>query len=204
MKTWNKLADKNTVEKTKKALEENGFVVYVVENGDEAKNKVRVVLPKGAEVINMSSTTLDSLKIPDEVLNSGNYDAVRNKLNAMDKTTQAIEMNRLGAAPAWAIGSVHAISEDGRVFIASNTGSQIPAYAYGALNVIWVVGTQKIVKNFDEAIQRLYEYSLPLESERAKKAYGVSGSAINKILVINKEIRKERIIIILVNEILGF
>jgi len=53
-------------------------------------------------------------------------------------------------------------------------------------------------------MKRVYEHTLPLESERAKKAYGVEGSFISKILLINKEIKSERIHLIFVDEVLGY
>ena len=62
---------------------------------------------------------------------------------AMDRQTQGAEMRRMGAGPDIAIGSVHAITEQGEVFIASASGSQLAAYAFGAGTVIWVVGSQK-------------------------------------------------------------
>ena len=123
---------------------------------------------------------------------------------SMDRKTQGREMQKIGATPDWTIGSVHAVTEEGQVLIASNTGSQLPAYAYGSSHVIWVVGTQKIVKNIDQGIKRVYEHSLPLESERAKKAYGVPGSFVSKILIVNKEISPGRVVIIFINEKLGF
>ena len=122
----------------------------------------------------------------------------------MNRKNQGREMQKLGAAPEWAIGSVHAVTENGEVLIASASGSQLPAYAYGSSNVIFVVGAQKIVKNVDEGIKRIYEYCLPLESERARIAYGVPGSSVNKILIINKEFQEKRINLIFVNEVLGF
>ncbi len=122
----------------------------------------------------------------------------------MDKSKQGKEMQMLGAAPEYAVGSVHAVTEDGKVLIASATGSQLPAYVYGSKKVIWVVGTQKIVKNTDDGIKRIYEHTLPLESERAKKAYGVSGSFVAKLLLINKEFEKDRIHLIFVNESIGY
>lgn len=101
------------------------------------------------------------------------------------------------------MGSVHAVTQDGHILIASNSGSQLPAYAYSAAHVIWVVGTQKIVKNIEEGMKRIYEYCLPLEDARAQKAYGV-GSAVNKLLIVNVEKVPGRITIILVKEKLGF
>ena len=93
---------------------------------------------------------------------------------------------------------------DGKVLIASNTGSQLPAYAYGASKVIWIVGTQKIVNDLEDGMKRIYEYTLPLESERAQKAYGVAGSAVSKLLIVNQEVTPGRITIIFVPENIGY
>ncbi|MEK6840343.1 MAG: LUD domain-containing protein, partial [Nanoarchaeota archaeon] len=152
-----------------------------------------------------TSVTLETLGIAEEIAKSGKYNDVRKKFERMmaDKK-QKREMKKIGAAPEYAIGSVHAITQNGEILIASGTGSQLPAYAYGSDKVIFVVGTQKIVKNLDEGIRRIYEHSLPLESERAKKAYGVPGSSVNKILIINKEVSPSRIHILFVNRVLGF
>lgn len=202
---WSRLADEETLQNTVKALGQNGIEAVVVENGEEAKEKALEFIPGGSEVMTMSSVTLDTIGLSAEINKvEGKFKPLRDKLYALDRKTKAQEMNRLGGAPEFVVGSVQAVSEDGYVLIASNTGSQLPAYAFGALNVIWVVGTQKIVKNIDEALKRIHEHSLPLESERAKKAYGVQGSAVNKILIINRENQPGRIKLILVKEKLGF
>ena len=122
----------------------------------------------------------------------------------MNRETDSKKMKEMACIPDWTIGSVHALTEDGKLVIASNTGSQLPAYVYGANNVIFVLGTQKIVKDLDEAFDRIYKYVLPLESERAKKAYGAKESNVSKILIINKEIQPNRIKVILINKNLGF
>jgi L-lactate utilization protein LutC len=205
MAKWGKLADEKTIENTVAALKANGIDAQVVENRQEAKRKVLELIPEGSEAMTMTSVTLDTIGLSEEINKADSrFKPVRDKLYAMDRNTQVQEMNRLGAAPEFVVGSVHAVTEDGHVLIASNTGSQLPAYSFGALHVIWVVGAQKIVKNTDEGIKRIYEHSLLLESERAKKAYGVPGSAVNKILIINKEIQPGRIKLILVKEKLGF
>ncbi len=200
---WDKLADNKSIERTVAALKPNGIDAFVVKDGEEAKEKVLDILPKGSEVMSMSSTTLDTINLSKEISESGKFNSIRKKLMSMNRDTQGSEMRKLGAAPEWAIGSAHAVTEDGKVLIASASGSQLPAYAYGSSHVVWVVGTQKIVKNLDEGIKRIYEYTFPLEDERAKKAYGV-GSGVNKILIVNKEKIAGRITIIFVKEKLGF
>lgn len=205
MTNWDKVADDQTIKNTILALENNGLKAVVVDSRKEAKEKVLDLIPKGSEVMTMTSVTLDTIGATEEInRKDGKFKPLRDKLYSMDKNTQQQEMNKLGAAPEFAVGSVHAVTEEGEVLIASNTGSQLPAYSYGALNVIWVVGAQKIVKNIDQGIKRIYQYSLVLENERAKKAYGVPGSAVNKILMVNKEVQPGRIKLILVKEKLGF
>lgn len=196
------LASDEVIARAIASLKQNGIEALVVGNAEEAKQKVLKIIPEGAEVMNMSSLTMDTISAAKEINESGRYNSVRNRLNSMKRKTQGSQMQKLGAGPDWAIGSVHAVTEDGKVLIASNTGSQLSAYAGGASHVLWIVGAQKLVKNFDEANRRIYEYALALENERAKKAYGV-GSNVNKILVVNKE-QPGRITLIIVKEKLGF
>ncbi len=204
MKSWDTLTDDATIAKTIGALKENGIDAFVVANGPAAIEKVLAVIPSGAEVMTMSSVTLDTIGLSKELNESGRYQAVRGKLNAMDRITQRVPMLKLGAAPEWTVGSANAVTQDGNILIASATGSQLPAYAYSSAHVIWVVGTQKIVATTEEGIKRIYEYVLPLESERARKAYGTAGSAVNKLLIINKEVVPGRLTVIFVKEKLGF
>jgi hypothetical protein len=98
---------------------------------------------------------------------------------------------------------VHAVTEDGRVMIASKTGSQLGPYASGAGNVIWVVGAQKLVKDMGEGVRRIYEYCLPREEVHMQELYH-TGTAPNKILIVNGEMRPGRITMIIVKEDLGF
>ena len=64
---------------------------------------------------------------------------------ALDFATQAQEMKAIGGQPDYALGSVHAVTRDGTLVIASASGSQLASYAWGAANVIFVVGAQKLV-----------------------------------------------------------
>ncbi len=50
---------------------------------------------------------------------------------------------------------------------------------------------------------RINEYAYRLEDARAQAAYGMRG-AVNKVLVINREIAAGRITVVLVDEVIGF
>ncbi|HNE06127.1 MAG TPA: LUD domain-containing protein [Anaerolineales bacterium] len=197
-----KLASEAQIQKVTKALEANGIKVLIAETGEEAKNMVLGLVPQGAEVYSNMSKTLDTLGLSAEFDKSGRYNAVRPRVLALDRKTQADEIRKLRTIPDYIVGSVHAITEAGEVLTASGTGSQISSYAYGAGKVIWVVGTQKIVSDLSEGFRRIKEYSHPLEDARMQEAYGVN-SSLNKILVLTRDM-PGRITIVLVKEELGF
>jgi hypothetical protein len=200
---FNKLASEGQIERTAKALEANGIHAVVAENGAEAKRLFFELIPDGSEVFLGASVTLDQLGIKEEIDKSGRFDALRPKMFAMNRETQGREIRKLGGAPDFAAGSVHAVTEDGHVLIASNTGSQLGAYASSAGRVIWVVGAQKLVKDLNEGMNRIYDYIVPLEEEHMQKLYKV-GTNVSKLLIINREIRPNRITMIIVKEKLGY
>jgi len=196
-------ADETRVTRTIAALEANGFSVVRAADAAEARQKVLDLIPDGAEVHHGASKSLDVTGIADEIANSDRYEALKPRIWSMDRQSQADEIRRLGAAPQVMLGSVHAVTETGSLIVASMGGSQLGPYASGAGKVVLVVGTQKIVSDLDEGFRRLYEHTLPLEDARAQAAYGVN-SAVNKLLVINREIQPGRITVVLVDEALGF
>src|SRR3989304_1226416 len=62
---------------------------------------------------------------------------------------------------------------------------------------------QKVAPDLDAGMRRVMEYALPLEENRAQQAYG-RGSGANKVLIISREIRPNRIRLIFVSESIGF
>lgn len=203
MATWDELANDATLKRVVAALSGNGIDAEIADNGAGARKRVLDLLPHGAEVFTMTSRTLETVGLKKEIEETGHYLSVRRLLSDPSVITSDKEKRRLGAAPDWALGSVHAVTENGRVLVASMTGSQLPAYAYGAGHVIWVVGAQKVVATEDDAIRRINDYVLPLEDQRMRAAYGI-GSAVNKLLTIYREANAGRLRVILVKERLGF
>jgi hypothetical protein len=191
------------VTRTTAALEANGIRVLRAADATEAKRTVLGLIPDGSQVHHGASQSLEVSGITDEIEKSGRYDAVRPRIMSLDRATQADEIRRLSAAPDVMLGSVHALTETGSLMAASMSGSQLGPYVSGAGRVVLVVGTQKIVSDLEEGLRRINEYALPLEDARAQAAYGIH-SAVNKILIINREIIPERITVVLVDEVLGF
>lgn len=185
------------------ALGQNGIRAFVVQSGDEARRMIASLIPQGAEVFNNTSRTLESIGVADDIERSGRYEPLRVKLFQMDREMQGREMRTLAATPDYVVGSVHAVTEEGSLLIASASGSQLGPIVSGAEQVIFVIGGQKIVADLESGIRRIYEYSLPLEDRRAREAYGVP-SGVNNILIINQSVTPDRVTAILVPEALGF
>ena len=198
---FKQVADAARIEKAVAALNAKGFAAQSVPNAAAAKEAVLKLVPAGSEVFTYTSATLDGTGLT-EALNAAPYKSLRDKMYGLDRNTQGAEMRAIGAAPAFAVGSLQAVTEDGKLVIASATGSQLPAYAYGAGHVVFVVGAQKIVKDLAEANERIQTYALPLEDVRAKAAYGVN-SAVNKTLTLYGE-QPGRIDVVIVAEEIGF
>jgi hypothetical protein len=200
---FEKLASDERIERTREALEKNGIHVVVAETGEDARRMFFELVPDGSEVFLGASVTLEQLGIKDIIDNSGRFDPLRKKIFAMDRTRQAREIRKLAGAPDYAVGSVQAVTEAGQVMIASKTGSQLGPYAAGAGKIIWVVGAQKLVKDLDEGFRRIDEYCVPREEVHMQQLYN-AGTAPNKILIVNGEVRPDRITMIIVKEDLGF
>jgi hypothetical protein len=196
------LPEEETLTATVVALEEHGFSVEVVDDLDAAREAVLARIPEGFSVMTNTSVTLEETGIADAINNGGPYESVRNKMLALDFATQAQEMKRIAGQADFALGSVHAVTGDGALVIASASGSQLASYAWGAANVIFVVGAQKLVPTLDVAHERIYQHSLKLEDARAYAAYG-QNSSVGKILEIHQEL-PGRIHIVLIRQSVGF
>ena len=194
--------DEETLAATTVALEEHGFSVEVVDDLDAARHAVLERIPNGASVMTNTSVTLDETGIAEAINDGGPYESARSRMMALDYATQLPEMKAVAGEAEYALGSVHAVTRDGTLVIASASGSQLASYAWGAANVIFVVGAQKLVPTVEAGRERIFKHSLPLEDARAYAAYGMN-SRVGKIL----EIRQEdpgRIHVVIVRKAVGF
>ena len=198
-------ATDETIERTAAALRDKGYAVHVVEDGEAAKATILDLLPEGAEVGQGASTTLDVIGVSHAIEESGRFDAVRKHTRSMDRTDPEAmrQARKLGVGPDWHVNSAHAVTEDGTIVVVSNTGSQLAPLAFGAGEVIFAIGSQKLVPDLDTAMRRIEEHTLPLEHGRMQGLYGVN-SEIKKVLIIHKEFRPGRFTVVLIKEPIGF
>jgi hypothetical protein len=197
-------ASADRLERAAGALTAHGFAVEILDDVDVARTRIKELIPEGADVMTGASETLRLSGIEADINGAGRpYEALRPRVLAMDRVTQADEMRRLIAAPDYMVGSVAALTETGSLVIASASGSQLPPYAGGAAHAIWIVGAQKVVPDLPTALRRVEEHALPLENVRAQAAYGMP-SAVNRLLILNAEYQPGRGTVLLLRQAIGF
>lgn len=200
------LATPEIIAKTAAALQAKKYQVFSLANRAEALAKIKELIPAGASVMNGSSTTLDEIGYTD-YLKAGQHGwhDLHAAINAENDKTKRDILRRQSVLSDYYLGSVHGMVENGEFVIASNTGSQLPHVVYTSPNLIFVVGSQKIVPTLDEALKRLEAYVIPLEDQRMQRVYGM-GTNLSKLLFFRAEspLNNRKITIILVNEKLGF
>ncbi len=183
-------------------LRERNFDVVVVDTPDQAREAALARIPRGAEVHTGKSKTLEDSGIFQALLESGDYDFVRNRLKGMDRQAMREAMRTMGASPEYMLGSVHAVTEAGQLVTASASGSQLGPYAAGAAHLILVVGSQKVVPDLDAALARVRDHVQPYEDARLREQMGV-GTMLARVLILEREWAPGRTTIILVREPVG-
>ncbi|OGM13639.1 hypothetical protein A3A76_02975 [Candidatus Woesebacteria bacterium RIFCSPLOWO2_01_FULL_39_23] len=203
---YNDLASDISVNKVTKALQRIGYIVYRVEEGSEALNKIKKIITRGSSVMNGSSVTLEQIGYID-YLKSGKHGWIdlHARVNAENDKEKRAKLRKESTLSDYYLGSVHALTEDGEFVIASNTSSQLPHVVYNSPNLIFVVSTKKIVPALEIAMRRLEDYVYPLEDKASMAKYN-SHTGLNKVLIFKGEVTSStrKINFILVNENLGF
>jgi hypothetical protein len=192
-------ADLDRLRRAAAALRERNYTVHIADTVAAARSLVRDLLPRDKEIFTAGSETLRLSGIAADIDSSGEFRSLRGRLPALADNPR--EHIKAGAAPEVVVGSVHAVTEDGRL-AASASGSQLGPYAAGAAMAVWVVGAQKVVPDLDTALRRVRTYSLPREDERMRPRG--FGSFIGKLLILEREAFPGRGTVVLIGEAIGF
>jgi L-lactate utilization protein LutC len=195
------MPDDETLAATVAALRARKFGTEVVDDLDAAREAVLARIPRGSSVATNSSLTLEETGIAAAINDDGPYDSAH-KVLTLDRATQMREIKAIMLQPDYALGSVHAVTRDGTLVLASALGSQLAAYSWGAENVILIVGAQKLVPDLATAHERIHQHCFELENQRALAVYG-RGSYIGKILEIHQD-EPGRTHVVLIRQAVGF
>jgi L-lactate utilization protein LutC len=205
---FSSLPSKDRIKQVLDAINSRGIKAQLAETRNEALEKVKGMIPDGAEIMTGASITLQQIGFEDLLISGKHpWKNLKDGILAEKDPVKQASLRKRGTMSEFFLGSVHAITEEGTIVIASATGSQLPAYAFSSLNVIWIAGAQKITPSLETAFKRIREYIVPLEDQHMKQVYGPQASTmIGKILIFEREspMLRRNVNLILVNEVLGF
>lgn len=201
------------VDRIIKNLEKNNMNGYFVQNEDELLTKIKELINKGDTVSVGGSMTLFETNVI-ELLRNKDY----NFLDRYEENLTPDDIKRIYresfSADAYFIGT-NAITMEGELYNVDGRGNRVAAMLYGPDKVIVITGTNKIVKNLDEAITRNREYAAPINAKRLNRntpcvdtGYCMDCSSkdriCNEYVLIKKQLEKDRIHVILVNGNYGY
>ncbi len=203
---FNKLADKKTLDKTVKSLNDKGYEATIVKNKEDALIEVKKSIPEGATLMNGASVTSEQIGFVDYLkTDKHKWNNLHKKIVSETDPIKKAKLRKHGLLSDYYLGSVHALTQSGEFLVASNTASQLSHIVYSSENLIFIVSTKKIVPNLESAMKRLEKHIVPLEDQHMKEKYGM-GTSLNKIVIFKNEspMNARKIKFILIEEDLGF
>jgi L-lactate utilization protein LutC len=159
-------------------------------------------IPAGVRVMTGGSTTLEQIGVTD-ALAAGDHHYLRVAIRAEQDPGLRHRMRVEANTAPWFVSSVNAITEDGILVAADGAGNRVAALAFGPSHVIVVASLNKVVPTLEDAMRRVRDQVLPLESDRMRKVGYPSGSYIAKWAILERE-QPGRTHVVLVDEPLGF
>lgn len=201
------------IERVIDSLRKRKMLGIYIENKNDLIPKLKEFLIEGSTIGVGDSLTLQSLGVF-ELLNNGNYKYLNKYMkNITSKEKKDIYIKNFSSDTF--ITGTNAITEEGEIFNIDGNGSRVAPIIYGPKQVILIVGINKIVKNMDEAYNRVRQYSAPIDAKRLGKntpctlkgkCYNCKSDdrICNDFVTISGQFIKDRIKVIIVNENLGY
>ena len=196
-------ATADSISRTIAALVTRNVEAVLVESREAALAKLRELVPEGSEVYVNTSETLDTIGYTEYMDGNDRYVNLHDRMVAHADPAEQREFRRKTTIADYFVGSVQAIAETGEIVVASGSGSQIGAYAYGAKRLILVAGAQKICPTLAEAEARTRGFTLE-RHDQWLEGRGSTPTPIGKYLVMEHEPMVGRITMILIPESLGW
>jgi nitrogen regulatory protein PII-like uncharacterized protein len=204
-KKWSKMPSEEDIASAARAIEEKANIKVIrVSDGKAALEKIKDLIPKGAEVMNGSSTTLIEIGYQD-LLEGGErgWKNLHKIVISENDSQKRNELRRKSVGTEYFLSGVNAIAMTGKLVSCDATGSRVGAWPFAAKKLILVSGVNKIVPTLQDALLRVNDYAFPLENARVRKASGTT-SRIGKCVILANERQTDRITLILINECLGY
>lgn len=195
------------------AAEKRNMTAYYCEDIEACRQKVLELIPEGSVISWGGSMSIHECGIPDALRERGDCQVLdRTKyVTAEEQKEFAVKTFQSD----YFLMSTNAITLDGELVNIDGYGNRVASLIYGPEHVIVVTGMNKVVPDVKQGFDRVRNIASPPNTVRLGKntpcsKLGKCGDCMspdcicNQIVVTRRSRDKERIIILLVNENLGF
>jgi len=205
------------LEDLKVSLEENNFEAHVAQTSEEAHNLVlNSIIPEikptsiswGGSITFTSTGLYHELKDRKDMKVLDTYDKSLSMEENLERRRQALHTDLF-------FTGTNAVTETGILINLDMIGNRVAALTFGPKNVIVMTGRNKIVPDLDAAMDRIKNYTAPVNNMRLdmKTPCVMTGFCeeckspdriCNHWTITEKSFPKGRIKVVLINEDLGF
>lgn len=199
------------MEKLLETLKSCGYNPHFVKNKEEAFELAKTFIKPNMSVGLGGSVSVQQIGLLEYLVNKKDI-VLYNQYEAGISMEENIERRRKGVVSDIFVTSVNAITRDGKLVNADGSGNRVAAFSYGPKNLLVIAGINKIVETLEDGFKRVMEVAAPKNIERINNVaikmgkeprYNLDNIA-NKFSWVKADEDKGRIIIILVDEELGY
>ena len=192
-------------------LETCGYAVHFVQTKEDALNLSKTFIKANMSVGLGGSESVKEIGLLDYLISKKDI-TLFNQYEDGISMDENIHRRRQGLVSDIFVTSTNAITKDGKLVNADGSGNRVAAFSYGPKNVLVIVGINKIVEDVESGFKRVMEVAAVKNIDRINNKaiemgkepkYNLENIA-NKFSWVKADDEKGRIIIILVDEQLGY
>lgn len=201
-----------TIKNVIRALQKNNMTGYFVEDKQELLELLSKLISTNSHVGCSDSTTLEEAGVYHLLRRSNCIYIDRTRLDLTDEEKKALYLKNFTVDTY--ITGTNAITTNGELFNIDDDGRRLAPIIYGPKQVIFITGTNKITSTIEQAVKRARQIAAPLNAKQshvhtpcAELGYCINCRHLERIcnnfLCTSHQSIKDRISVIIVNEILG-
>ena len=198
------------MEKLINSFKNCGYDAHFVRTKEEALELSKTYIKSGMSVGLGGSESVKEIGLLDYLLNKKDI-TLFNQYEDGISMDENIKRRRQGLVSDIFVTSTNALTKDGKLVNADGSGNRVAAFSYGPTNVLLIVGVNKIVEDLEAGFKRVMEVAAIKNIDRMNKkaiSFGKEpkhniDNIANKFSWVKAD-DKDRIIIILVDEELGY
>lgn len=215
--------DRETVDRTMKALRANGYAVTHLDKREEVRAYLESVMKEGSSCAVGGSVSLDDCDVL-SLLRCGSYEFY----DRYEEGVDVEEVFRKSFSADYYLASANAITEKGELMFIDGRGNRVAAITYGPKKVFLIVSVNKICSNLKEAWLRCKTIACPKNAKRLNRdtfcagngrcintefydddllnrgVRGCKNTICSYTAIMSRQMVKDRIEVILVDEECGY